>query len=152
MRLKHYTPILACVAAAMTGCDNQKPEPEMHILHLGNQLIRVELAEDPEQWEAGLMNRKHLPVLDGMLFRFKESKQHCMWMKNTPIPLAVIFTDGAGRVINVETMQPQTLDKHCSSAASLYAIEINPALLKIVRIQPGDKINGLPQSHQFPNI
>lgn len=151
MLFKHYMLIVACAAAAMTGCDSQKREAEIHILHLGNQLIRVELAEDPEQWEAGLMNRKHLPVLDGMLFRFFESKQHCMWMKNTPIPLAVIFVDATGKVINVESMKPQTLDKHCSSAASLYAIEINPALLKIAPIQAGDKIKGLPQSHPFPN-
>ena len=55
----------------------------------------------------GLMFRKSLPTNHGMLFVFDSKSTHCMWMRNTLMPLSVAFIDDEGYIINIEDMQPQ---------------------------------------------
>ena len=73
----------------------------------------------------GLMQRRSMPPNQGMLFVFTQPQRHCMWMKNTLLPLAVAFLDGQGRIINVEEMRPQTEDNHCAAKPARYALEMN---------------------------
>ena len=80
----------------------------------------------------------------GMLFIFDEETQHCMWMKNTLIPLSVAFIDDAGAIINVEDMQPQTEDPHCASRPARYALEMNRGWFAARGIKPGSRIGGIP--------
>lgn len=63
----------------------------------------VELANDPEEVQTGLMNREELGPDAGMLFDFGQPREANMWMKNTLIPLDMIFTDRTGTVVHVHS-------------------------------------------------
>jgi uncharacterized membrane protein (UPF0127 family) len=113
-------------------------------LNAGMHLIRAEVAAEFGTRMRGLMYRASMPQNAGMLFIFDESTQHCMWMKNTLIPLSVAFIDDAGRIVNVEDMQPQTEDSHCASRPARYALEMNLGWFSAKGIKPGTRIGGIP--------
>jgi uncharacterized membrane protein (UPF0127 family) len=93
-------------------------------LTAGIHRIRAEVANTLETRAEGLMFRKSLPANYGMLFVFDQSAQHCMWMRNTLIPLSVAFIDEQGRIINVEEMAPHTEDNHCAAKPAKFALEM----------------------------
>jgi uncharacterized membrane protein (UPF0127 family) len=89
------------------------------------ETLELELAKSQEQQQLGLMYRSHLPANQGMLFVFREPDFHCMWMKNTLIPLSVGFFDPNGKLTEIQTMTPRTSDTHCSAQPVLFALELN---------------------------
>ena len=66
----------------------------------------VELARTPEEQTQGLMFRESLPQRAGMLFLFRDASPHRFWMKNTMIPLDIVWLDGSGRVLFVSADTP----------------------------------------------
>lgn len=112
-------------------------------LAAGIHRIEAEVAATPPQRMEGLMHRRSLPPQRGMLFAFPHEAQHCMWMKNTLIPLAVAFLDAEGRIINIAEMQPETLDNHCAARPARFALEMNAGWFKARGLKAGDKISGL---------
>ena len=113
-------------------------------LTIDGKKIQVEVAQTEQERQRGLMHRKSLGKNNGMLFVFGAPAQSCMWMKNTFIPLSVAFIDHAGRIVNMEDMQPQTTVSHCSKGLVWYALEMNKGWFSKNRIQPGTLIRGLP--------
>jgi uncharacterized membrane protein (UPF0127 family) len=117
-------------------------------LSAGMHIIQAEVAATPRQREQGMMYREQMANNAGMVFVFDApAKQLCMWMKNTPLPLSVAFLDAAGTIVNIEDMQPHTLNQHCSAAAAVpvrYALEMNLGWFKQRDIKPGTKIGNLP--------
>ena len=112
--------------------------------------IRAEVANTDSTRTEGLMYRKSMPVNDGMLFVFDQTAQHCMWMRNTLIPLSVAFLDGQGRIINVEEMLPQTENNHCAEKPAKFALEMNAGWFKNRGIGAGMPITGIdraPKTH-----
>ncbi len=101
--------------------------PELPVIELtaGMHRIEAEVANTQETRMRGLMMRQSMPAHRGMLFVFDADGSHCMWMKNTLLPLAVAFLDGQGRILNVEEMQPRTEDNHCATKPARYALEMN---------------------------
>lgn len=119
-------------------------------LTVGMYRIEAEVAATQDDRMLGLMHRKAMPPQHGMLFVFNTSAQHCMWMRNTLIPLAVAFLDEQGRVINVEEMLPQTEDNHCAVKPAKYALEMNAGWFKTRGFGPGTAIAGIdkvPRAH-----
>lgn len=114
-------------------------------LSIGIHLIKAEVAVSDEQRAQGLMFREKMGSNEGMVFRFPEPRHICMWMKNTVLPLSVAFIDEKGRIINIEDMQPQTLNAHCAKKLARYALEMNQGWFRQKNIRPGIQINGLPQ-------
>ena len=78
-----------------------------------------------------------------MLFVFPLAANHCMWMRNTLLPLSVAFLDEDGRILNIENMQPQTEDNHCAVKAARYALEMNLGWFSSKGIKPGARIGGI---------
>jgi uncharacterized membrane protein (UPF0127 family) len=113
-------------------------------LTAGIYLIQAEVARTEAEREQGLMFREKMDTNHGMVFIFNANAQVCMWMKNTLLPLSVAFLDEAGKVVNIEDMQPQTLDSHCSKKNVRYALEMNLGWFKQKNIKPGTSIVGLP--------
>jgi uncharacterized membrane protein (UPF0127 family) len=91
----------------------------------------------------GLMYRKTLGQNDGMLFVFDYAATHCMWMKNTYVPLSVAFLDDGGAIINVEDMQPQTEQAHCAARPARYALEMNKGWFAQRGLGAGFRLRGL---------
>ncbi|MDX9884927.1 DUF192 domain-containing protein [Thauera sp.] len=119
--------------------ESRLPEAE---LGFGMYRIEAEVAHTFETRQIGLMNRTAMPLHRGMVFVFPEARAHCMWMKNTPLPLSVAFVDERGRVINIEDMQPQTTDNHCAAGPARFALEMNLGWFAERGVKAGDTLRG----------
>lgn len=115
-------------------------------VRVGSHPLKLELASTEAQHMQGLMYRARLGADDGMLFVFDAPEYQSMWMKNTLIPLSVAFLSPDGTILNVEDMEPQTLDPHMSAGPALYAIEMNKGWFASHGLKPGDKATGLPRA------
>jgi uncharacterized membrane protein (UPF0127 family) len=113
-------------------------------LSAGMHSIRAEVAADFSTRARGLMHRPSMPANSGMLFIFDEPSIHCMWMKNTLIPLSVAFLDEAGTVINIADMQPHSEQSHCAARQARYALEMNRGWFAARGIKPGMRLGGIP--------
>jgi len=112
-------------------------------LATGMHLIRAEVADTMGARMEGLMRRKSMPQGSGMVFVFDENAVHCMWMKNTLIPLSVAFIDESGAIINIADMQPHSEQSHCAARPARYALEMNRGWFAQRGIKPGAKLRGL---------
>jgi hypothetical protein len=133
--------LLALALASLPAYAQDMPVVQ---LNAGMHLIRAEVAAEFGTRMRGLMYRASMAQNAGMLFIFDESTQHCMWMKNTLIPLSVAFIDDKGAITNIEDMQPQTEDSHCAGRPARYALEMNRGWFAARGIKPGSRIGGIP--------
>jgi uncharacterized membrane protein (UPF0127 family) len=115
-------------------------------VRVANHPLKLELAATEAQHMQGLMYREKLGADDGMLFVFDTPEYQSMWMKNTLVPLSVAFLAPDGTILNVEDMEPQTLDPHMSAGPAAYAIETNKGWFAAHGLKPGDKATGLPRA------
>lgn len=119
-------------------------------LAIGIHRIEAEVAATAPARVQGLMGRKALPPQRGMLFVFDQAARHCMWMKNTPLPLAVAFLDAEGRILNIAEMQPMSEENHCAAAPARFALEMNRGWFTERGIRPGDRLMGLERLLRAP--
>ena len=126
--------------SGLAGAQSAMPVLE---LTAGFHRIEAEVAANDQNRQVGLMNRKSMAQQRGMLFVFPQANTHCMWMRNTLLPLSVAFLDEDGAIINIEDMQPQTLDSHESKGPAKYALEMNLGWFAKRGIKPGDRVQGL---------
>ncbi|MBS1197236.1 MAG: hypothetical protein H6R18_1021 [Proteobacteria bacterium] len=112
-------------------------------LNFGFYRVDIEVVADQASRMQGLMNRRIMAPQQGMLFVFPEVARHCMWMRNTFIPLSVAFLDTEGRIINIEDMQPHTENSHCSARPARFALEMNLGWFASKGIKPGARPTGL---------
>ncbi len=112
-------------------------------LAAGMHLIRAELADTFATRMQGLMHREKLGQNAGMVFVFEEAGIHCMWMKNTLIPLSVAFLDDSGAIINIADMRPRTEETHCAARPARYALEMTHGWFAERGIKPGARLRGI---------
>jgi uncharacterized membrane protein (UPF0127 family) len=104
--------------------------------------ITVEMAVTPEQLSQGLMFRKTLAQGSGMLFDFGQSRPVSMWMKNTLIPLDMLFIERSGRIIHIEEYTvPGTLEPRGPSQPVLGVLELPAGSTRRQGIRPGDRVD-----------
>lgn len=108
----------------LAGCQFVAPANAPKVLAPLDQL-RLEWADAYKERQKGLMDRSRLAENSGMMFVFDEPKTYCFWMKNTLIPLSVGFIDAQGKLVQVNDMQPKSLQHHCAKQPILYALEVN---------------------------
>ena len=113
-------------------------------LNAGIHLIRAEVAADFTTRMTGLMHRQSMPQNAGMLFIFDDKSIHCMWMKNTLIPLSVAFVDDDGAIVNIADMTPHSEQSHCAAKPVRYALEMNRGWFAARGIEPGARLGGMP--------
>ncbi len=91
----------------------------------GVHRVEVEVAATPESRMHGLMWRKELPAGQGMLFIFAEEEVQSFWMRNTLIPLDMLFIDSEGRIVGIiERAQPRTLTARTVGVPGRYVLEV----------------------------
>jgi uncharacterized protein len=104
-------------------------------------VFQVEIADTPSKREMGLQYRRDLGRDRGMIFLFPAETQLSFWMKNTPIPLDMIFISGERKIVGiVEQATPFTLEPRAVAAPSKYVLEINGGLAKLRGLKAGDVV------------
>ena len=137
--------LLLMTLLASTQAQAQMPRIE---LSASFHRIDAEVAADQQNRMQGLMNRRSMATNQGMLFVFTHPDRHCMWMRNTLLPLSVAFLDEQGRILNIEDMKPQTENNHCASSPARFALEMNQGWFASKGIKVGQRIGGVEKSPQ----
>jgi len=107
----------------------------------GVQVFSVEMATTEEEKTQGLMYRKELPDGKGMLFDFSPEQQISMWMKNTYIPLDMIFIRADGRILRIaENTEPLSTKIISSGGLAKGVLEVIAGTAQKYGIQPGDRV------------
>ncbi len=118
---------------------------EKEQLNLGGEEYLLEIARSAKQRNHGLMFRDHLDERQGMLFIYPRSGNHRIWMKNTLIPLTVVWVDESNEVIGIKKLFPCDNDPCPSYGVSIpskYILELSSGNH---RLEPGRRIGGLIQ-------
>ena len=103
--------------------------------------VQIELADTEEKRRTGLMFRTELPPLTGMLFDFEVDQPVAMWMKNTLIPLDMIFADRSGRIVYIkEQAQPGDLSIVSAYMPVLAVLELAGGFVEKYKVQVGDRL------------
>jgi hypothetical protein len=102
----------------------------------------VELAVDGDQRAHGLMDRRHMPRDHGMLFDFGQARQVMMWMKNTYLPLDMLFIAGDGKIETIrENAVPLSEAIIDSRVPVAFVLELNGGTVRRLGIAPGDIVD-----------
>ena len=147
-----WRPLVVCLLlfglATLSACSHsttmRKPEQPMVTLFPPqgpSVAVRVEVARTPTQRERGLMYRERLDEDAGMVFVFDEDDDHTFWMKNTAIPLDMIFITRDLVVAGVvENAEPFSLTTRSCGRPSRYVLEVNGGFARKHGIVPGTRV------------
>ena len=136
--------VIWSLALAIVACDSG-PRVRISDANGGTKaVVRVEIADSGAAREVGLMYRQHLAENSGMLFVFKYPQHLTFWMKNTEIPLDMIFAGAdhsvSGIVANAEPFSERQLSVESDSQ---YVLEVNGGFAQRHGIKPGDRMEFL---------
>ena len=107
----------------------------------GEQRFTIELARTPEERARGLMYRESMADDHGMLFDFQTEQPVAFWMKNTPLPLDMLFIDGKGNVLQIaEDTEPYSEAPIPSEQPVRAVLELNAGISRKLGITPGAKV------------
>lgn len=113
-----------------------------------NQKIKVEIADTIPKQSKGLMGRKKLNPNTGMLFVFRVPAKHMFWMKDTYIPLDIIWLDESKKIVTIKENLPPCIDKndfqcqlYMPDAISKYVLELNAGEAAKNNLKVGDEIS-----------
>ncbi|MBN8735587.1 MAG: DUF192 domain-containing protein [Xanthomonadales bacterium] len=127
----------ACAATPATA-------PGTPSVTLRGHAFTVELAGTPAEQEHGLMERTSMPADHGMLFVFPDDEPRTFWMKNTLIPLDMLFFDAAHKLVTIQAdAQPCKADPcklYPSNAPARYVLELNAGTAAKLGVHEGDVI------------
>lgn len=116
-------------------------------------VVDLELAETPQEVADGLMYRPSLPAKRGMLFLFNSDRYPSFWMKNTLIPLDLVFLDASGTVVDIVAGVPPCAADPCPTYSpktpARAVLEVAAGVSSAHGIEPGvalvfDRVNGFP--------
>ena len=124
---------------AVVACAKSGPTVE-----LKGKTFTIEIAEDEASREHGLMDRTKMDDDHGMLFIFEDDAPRAFWMKNTKIPLDMIFLDSARKVVSIQHDVPPCVTERCpaysSGAPARYVLELNAGQAARLGLTSGDEL------------
>lgn len=134
------------VALLLVACspeEEQRPTTPLLIkTSNGDVRFSVEVAQTPEDLQKGLMNRTNLGITNGMIFSIDPVRPTAMWMKNTKIPLDMLFVAPDGTISLIfENTEPMSEKQLISRDPVRAVIEINAGLAQRHGIKIGDKVS-----------
>jgi len=136
--------VLVCVSLLCKGfwdvCYGEPKRNKILPINVAGIELEVELATTFEEQSLGLMYRDKLEENGGMLFVYPRENVLSFWMKDTRIPLSIAFIKADGRIIQIESMKPYSLDTHVSKEKAKYALEMNEGWFRIHNVREGDTV------------
>ncbi len=137
--------VILCASAAALAIDAPPPQGNLEKLEIvtasGTYEFSVEVMRSGPQRERGLMFRRFLPEERGMLFDFATERPVMMWMKNTYLPLDMIFIGHAGKVVGFAENTEPLSEKIIPSGAPAYGVlEVNAGTAARIGLKIGDSV------------
>ncbi|MCX6016742.1 MAG: DUF192 domain-containing protein [Chloroflexales bacterium] len=121
------TIILLQLSLMTVGCSNRISMPTLDAqgtLTGCGEVLRLDIMSTPISRSRGLMERQILPDQYGMLFVFPAPTTPSFWMHDTPIALDIVFLSDDGTILTIESMAPNTDDRHTAPQPVRYALEV----------------------------
>jgi len=123
-----------------------RKDGELRFLKSGNNeiisTIEIEVASNDAQREQGLMYRDTMAGNEGMLFMMGTEEMQSFWMKNTIIPLDILYVDSERRIVSIhKNCNPYSLEQILSEKPALYVVEVNAGYADKHNIKTGDFIS-----------
>ena len=135
------SPALPAQASIEGSSATRKLETVKVVTKSGGQTFMVEIANTPDQRARGLMFRTRLPERHGMLFDFGRHQEIRMWMKNTLIPLDMIFIQSDGRIHRIEqNTKPGSIRVISSNGPVRAVLEMKAGTSKKYGVALGDRV------------
>ena len=137
----------AIVLALLLACSQGDPAAIVHSAQGASTSVRLEIANTSASRERGLMYRTSLPEDGGMLFVFPEQSEQSFWMKNTLIPLDMLFIDRDGHIVGIHPDAVPLSEAPISvGKPSTYVLEVNGGWAARHGVRPGDtvELRGVP--------
>lgn len=149
--------ISICLVACSSTTQNQLPENTFQIsqyettqANINSTPITLAIANTPQLQAKGFMTVKNIPENQGMIFTYDEETIRSFWMKNTYVPLDIIFLNKDFQIINIHHQTPPCIDidpdqlncpTYSSTEPSQYIIELPSPQAKNLNLQPTQQIN-----------
>jgi len=117
------------------------PRVLIHTTSRGDVSVIVEIVATPARRQRGLMFRRELEPMHGMLFTFQEDADHPFWMKNTPLSLDIVFIDESRRVVGIQASTvPYSERQLRAGRPSRYVLEVAAGFCAREGVQVGDSV------------
>lgn len=143
--MRHYPlHVLLVLLTGLGGCTARAAGPTVT---LDGHTFNVEIAADAAAQERGLMFRDSMPADHGMLFVFGDSQVRTFWMKNTHIPLDILYFDENHKLVSVQKRVPPCLSSgnNCpvypSEGPARYVLELNAGMSDKIGAKAGDTLD-----------
>lgn len=143
--LSRFPPLAgALIAGALGACAARATGPTVE---LDGRRFAIEIADTETSRERGLMFRDEMPADHGMLFLFEDLALRTFWMKNTHIPLDILFFDQNYKLVSAQLRVPPCRSEPCavypSEGPAQYVLELNAGVADKLGVKPGDilKVN-----------
>ena len=143
-RLFRSTAMLGiCATLGLSACAARASGP---YVELDGHRFQIEIAADEPSRERGLMFRENMPADHGMLFVFDDAQVRTFWMKNTPLPLDILYFDQNYKLVSVQQRVPSCLNSgnNCpvypTDGAAQYVLELNAGTADKIGVKPGDAL------------
>ena len=139
--------ITLSIAGVSTRAADSSPETFIAIKTPQGTMIQAELADTALKRAQGLMFRERLADDHGMLFIFGDAQPWTFWMKNTKIPLDIIWMDGKKTIIHIEhnvpicTRQDDGCPQYHSDEGALYVLELGSGRAQALQLQRGMRLS-----------
>lgn len=121
--------------------ENRTSKSNLPTITIDGVPLHVEIVQDAETRQKGLMHREELPEDQGMLFVFRTEHTLSFWMRNTFIPLDIAYISEDGIIVDIQRMEPVDDSKsYVSARPALYALEVNAGWFEKHGIGVGSKV------------
>jgi uncharacterized membrane protein (UPF0127 family) len=141
--MRAFVGLFVCIALLLAGVRSHAAERSVLEIasKTGVHSFSVEVVDNEADRAKGLMFRKSLPEGTGMLFDFKTEQDVAFWMKNTYIPLDMIFIRADGRILRIaENAEPMSTRQIPSGGPVLAVLEVIAGTARKLGIAPGDRV------------
>jgi len=128
-------------AQGWVGPPLERGQLVLHDAYGGVHPLEVEIADTQAARTRGMMWRTGVPAGTGMLFIFPVEEEHSFWMRNTLVPLDMLFLDHTGKVVGIVAQaEPQTTDHRSVGRPSVYVLEVAGGWTEKAGVVPGARV------------